>query len=107
MLTAVQLLNVMAAKQLSLAALAQVLQKFPQIVLNVKIRERRDPLGIPQVQQAIADAERVLGNDGRVVVRLSGTESVARVMLEGPEQSLIESLAHRIGQAITSELGIS
>ena len=107
LLTAVQLLNVIAARQLPLAALAQVLHKFPQIVLNVKIRERRDPLGIPQVQQTIADAERVLGNDGRVVVRLSGTESVARVMLEGPEQSLIESLAHRIGQAITSELGIS
>jgi len=106
LLTAVQLLNAMAARQLPLAALAQVLHKFPQIVLNVKIRERRDPLGIPQVQQTIADAERVLGNDGRVVVRLSGTESVARVMLEGPEQSLIESLAHRIEQAITSELGI-
>jgi len=106
LLTAVQLLNAIAARQLPLAVLAQVLHKFPQIVLNVKVRERRDPLGIPQVQQTIADAERVLGNDGRVVVRLSGTESVARVMLEGPEQSLIESLAHRIGQAITSELGI-
>ena len=95
------------AVQLPLAVLAQVLHKFPQIVLNVKMRERRDPLGLPRVQRMIAEAERVLGHDGRVVVRLSGTESVARVMLEGPEQSLIESLAHRIGQAITSELGIS
>jgi phosphoglucosamine mutase len=107
LLTAVQLLNAVAARRLPLAALARVLHKFPQIVLNVKIRERRDLLGIPQVQQTIADVERVLGNDGRVVVRLSGTESVARVMLEGPEQSLIESLAHRIEQAITSELGIA
>jgi len=107
LLTALQLLNVIAAKQLPLAALAQVLHKFPQIVLNVKIRERREPLSIMQVQQTVEEVERVLGNDGRVVVRLSGTESVARVMLEGPEQSLIESLAHRIGQVITNELGIA
>jgi len=107
LLTAVQLLNAMATRQLPLAVLAQILHKFPQIVLNVKMRERRDPLGLPQVQRMIAEAERVLGHDGRVVVRLSGTESVARVMLEGPEQNLIKSLAQRIGQAITSELGIS
>ena len=107
LLTAVQLLNAMAARQLPLAVLAQVLHKFPQIVLNVKIRKCWNPLGLPHVQRMIAEAESVLGHDGRVMVRLSGTESVARVMLEGPEQSLIESLAHRIGQAITSELGSS
>ena len=99
LLTAVQLLNAIAARQLPLAALAQILHKLPQIVLNVKIRERRDPLSLPQVQRIVEEAEHRLGHDGRVVVRLSGTESVARVMIEGPEQSLIESLAHRIGQA--------
>jgi phosphoglucosamine mutase len=107
LLTAIQLLNTIIARQLPLAALAQILHKFPQIVLNVKIRERRDPLGLPQVQRMIKEAEHRLGRDGRVVVRLSGTESVARVMVEGPEQSLIEFLAHRIGRAITSELGHS
>jgi phosphoglucosamine mutase len=68
------------------------------------MRERRDPLGLPQVRQVIEEVEHSLGDDGRVVVRLSGTESVARVMLEGPEERLIESLAHRIGQAITCAL---
>jgi len=57
------------------------------------------------VQRTIEEAEQRLGPAGRVVVRLSGTESVARVMIEGPEQGLIEALAHHIGQAITSELG--
>ena len=71
-------------------------------MLNVKIRERRDPLSLPQVRRIVEEAEHRLGHAGRVVVRLSGTESVARVMIEGPEQSLIESLAHHIGQAITS-----
>jgi phosphoglucosamine mutase len=104
LLTAVQLLNVLAARQLPLASLAQVLHKLPQILLNVKMRERRDPLALPQVRQVIEEVEHSLGDDGRVVVRLSGTESVARVMLEGPEERLIESLAHRIGQAITCAL---
>jgi len=107
LLTAVQLLNVMAARQLPLAALAQVLHKLPQIVLQVKIRERRDPLGLVQVRRLVEEAESVLGSDGRVVVRLSGTEPVARVMVEGLEQSIIEPLAHRIGQAITKELGMA
>jgi len=107
LLTAVQLLNVMAARQLPLAVLAQVLQKLPQIVLNVQIRERRDPLGLMPVQRMVAEAESVLGSNGRVVVRLSGTEAVARVMVEGPEQGLIEPLAHRIGQAIANALGMS
>ena len=104
LLTAVQLLNVIAARQLPLATLAQILHKFPQILLNIKIRERRDPLDLPQVRQVVEEVENSLGHEGRVVVRLSGTESVARVMIEGPEENLIESLACRIGQAITSAL---
>jgi phosphoglucosamine mutase len=105
LLTAIQLLNVIAARQLPLATLAQILHKFPQILLNIKIRERRDPLDLPQVRQAVEEVQNSLGHKGRVVVRLSGTESVARVMIEGPEEKLIESLARRIGQAITRALG--
>jgi len=105
LLAAIQLLNAIVARQLPLAALAQVLHKLPQTVLNVRIRERRDPLSLPQVLRTVEEAEHRLGRAGRVVVRLSGTEAVARVMIEGPEQSLIESLAHHIGQVITSELG--
>jgi phosphoglucosamine mutase len=104
LLTAVQLLNVIAARQLPLATLAQILHKFPQILLNIRIRERRDPLDLPQVRQVVEEVENSLGHEGRVVVRLSGTEPVARVMIEGPEENLIESLACRIGQAITSAL---
>jgi phosphoglucosamine mutase len=104
LLTAVQLLNVIAARQLPLATLAQTLHKFPQILLNIKIRERRDPLDLPQVRQMVAEAEHSIGHEGRIVVRLSGTESVARVMVEGPEENLIASLAHRIGQAIIHAL---
>jgi phosphoglucosamine mutase len=92
LLTAVQLLNAMVARQLP--------------VLNVQIRERRDPLGFSQVQRVVAEAEDLLGSNGRVLVRLSGTEPVARIMVEGPEHHVVAALAHRIEQAIANELGL-
>jgi phosphoglucosamine mutase len=107
LLTAVQLLNVIAARQLPLATLAQSLHKVPQILLNIKTHGRRDALHLPQVRQVIEEVEKSLGHEGRVLVRLSGTESVVRVMVEGPEESLIEDLARRIEQAIVHTLGDS
>ncbi len=105
LLTAIQLLNAVVGQRVPLAELAQVLHKFPQRLINVILRERYDPLGIPRVQDAVQDAETMLGNDGRVLVRLSGTELVARVMLEGPTHAMIEPLAQRIARAIADELG--
>lgn len=105
LLTAVQLLNAMVSQQCRLAELAHVLQKFPQCVLNVPIRERRDPLSLPPVKRAVEAATHVLGKDGRVVVRLSGTENVARVMVEGPSVDIVESLTQALGRTIAQELG--
>ena len=105
LLTAIQVLNAVSSMRTSLAELAQVLYKFPQVLINVVLYQRDDPLNYPQVQHALQQAEDALGDDGRVLVRLSGTEPVARVMIEGPEQALIEPLAQRIAQAIASELG--
>jgi phosphoglucosamine mutase len=106
LLTAVQILNAMAAQNCPLAKLAQIMHKFPQILVNVKLCKRHDPLSVPRVQEAIQYAEEVLGHEGRILVRLSGTELVARVMVEGPDQATIEPLAQRIAQAIISELGL-
>lgn len=107
LLTAVQILNAMAARQTPLAELAQILHKFPQILVNVKLRERRDLISLPRVQQAVQQAEEVLGKDGRVFIRLSGTELVARVMVEGPDQAMIEPLAQQVAKAIAHEIGCS
>ena len=107
LLTAVQMLQAMITRGIPLAELAQRLHKFPQVLRNVRLRERHDPLRVPQVQQAVQQAEMVLGSRGRVFVRLSGTERVARVMVEGSEKTVIESLAHQIAQAIAAELGVS
>lgn len=105
LLTALQLLHIMGETRLPLTELAQVMHKYPQVLLNVKIRQRQDPLGSPQVQAAVEKAEKILGQDGRVIVRLSGTELVVRVMVEGPEDSMIEPLAENIAQSITSAFG--
>lgn len=105
LLTAIQLLNIMGDQQLPLAELKKVLQKFPQYILNVSIRERHDPLSFVSVQKAVENASHTLGADGRIVVRLSGTENVVRVMVEGPELPVVEALAQHLGHAIAQELG--
>jgi phosphoglucosamine mutase len=107
LLTAIQLLNAVISQGTSLAELAQSFYKFPQVLLNVKIFNRVDPMTIPSVQEVIEHVEEVLGNDGRVVVRLSGTELVARVMVEGPDEAMITPLAQRIAQTIARALGSS
>lgn len=106
LLTALQLLNAMLAQQLPLADLAHILRKFPQRVLNVPIRERRDPLSFPLVQQAFEEATRKLGNAGRVIIRLSGTENIARVMVEGQELDTVDALTETLGQTIAQALGV-
>jgi phosphoglucosamine mutase len=107
LLTALQLLQAMQMGQTSMADLAGSFHRFPQILTNVKLSKRCDPLGFPSVRLAINNAERALGEAGRVLVRLSGTEPVARVLLEGPEVSTLTPLAGDICQAIAAELGAS
>ena len=102
LLSAVQLLNAVVGRQVPLADLARILCKFPQVLMNVRLSERRDPLLHDEVQAAIQAAEACLGHDGRVLVRLSGTEPMARVMLEGPDQATIEPLAQQIVRAIAA-----
>ncbi len=105
LLTAVQLLNAMSAQQVPLREMAQILQKYPQVLINVRLRHRCDPLQHDGVRQAVQSAEATLDTDGRVLVRLSGTEPLARVMVEGPTQAMIEPMAESIAQAITDVIG--
>jgi phosphoglucosamine mutase len=107
LLTAIQLLNAVMLQGTSLADLAQTFHRFPQVLMNVKVVDRVDPMAVAPVQEAVQYVEGVLGNDGRVLVRLSGTELVARVMVEGPDETLITPLAQHIAQIVTQELGSS
>jgi phosphoglucosamine mutase len=88
-----------------LADLVSDLKVFPQTVRNVRVRQKIPFAEIPPVQAAIAAAERELDGIGRVVVRYSGTEALARVMIEAESKERMDRLAESIVAAIRAELG--
>ena len=106
LLTALLLLDVVHRSGKSLAALVADLKVFPQVIVNVKVREKRPLDGIPNVAAAIRAAETELAESGRVVIRYSGTEALARVMIEAESEPLMRYHADTIAAAIRSEIGI-
>ena len=78
---------------------------LPQVLLNVRVAERRDLAEIPEVQKEIAAAEEKLGDTGRVLIRYSGTEPLLRIMLEGQDKYEITEMAHELGTTIEKHLG--
>jgi len=105
LLTALRVLEIMVRTGKPLAALVGDLKVFPQIIRNVRVRNKTPFAEIPAVQTAIAAAERELSGNGRVVVRYSGTEELARVMIEAEAKEQMDRLAESIAGAIRSALG--
>jgi len=104
MLTALRVLEVLKKSGNNLDELAADMKIYPQILVNVRVQNRRPLDELPGVQSEIRAAESSFGDDGRVVVRFSGTEPLARVMVEGPDDDSVKQWAHRIADAIRSEL---
>jgi phosphoglucosamine mutase len=105
LVTALQLLRVMQTSGQPLSRLSSVLTKYPQVLLNVRIRERIDPLALPEVKLAHAHAQQMLNGTGRILVRLSGTELLARVMVEGRDPQAIQAAAENIAHVIERAIG--
>ncbi len=105
LLTALRVLDVMARSQKPLAELTADLKVFPQIIQNVRVRQKRPLEKIPEVARAIGEAERLLDGNGRVVVRYSGTEPLVRVMVEADSESEMRRHAEAIAAAIQKALG--
>jgi len=105
-LTALQLLSVMKRENKKMSQLANVMKKFPQILVNAKVNERnkKDYEKDPVVQEEIKKIESKLQNKGRVLIRPSGTEPLVRVMIEGEEQREIEEYAVRLAHIIEERL---
>jgi phosphoglucosamine mutase len=107
LLTAIHVLEVVARSGKGIAELVAGFKVFPQTIRNVRVQEKRPLDQIPEVQMAIREAERELDGKGRVNVRYSGTESLARVMVEAEKQAVVERLAANIARAIEEKLGTS
>jgi len=105
LLTALRVLEIMVRTGKPLADLVSDLKMFPQTIRNVRVRQKTPLAQIPAAQAAIAAAERELDGVGRVVVRYSGTEALARVMIEAESKEQIDRLAEAIVGAIRAELG--
>lgn len=105
LLTALRVLEILRDRGRGLRELVGDLRLYPQVLVNVRVRERRPLEQLPAVLEAIRAAERALGSEGRVFVRYSGTELLARVMVEGPEAELVNDQAARIAAALRAELG--
>lgn len=105
MLTAVRVLDVVRRSGRTLDQLVEDLTVYPQTLVNVRFVQKRPLEELPLVQSEIRSAEAEFGDRGRVLVRFSGTEPVARVMVEGPDNDSVQRWADRIASAIRTELG--
>ena len=104
-LTALQILAIMQRSGKTLSELAQVMIALPQVLLNVRVERRADLSEFPEITRTIQGVEEKLGEDGRVLIRYSGTEPLLRIMLEGQDKVEITGMAHEIADCVTQHLG--
>jgi phosphoglucosamine mutase len=106
LLTAIRVLGIVAASARPLAELVAGMKVFPQTIKNIRVKEKRPLDQLPQVMSAIENAERELKGNGRVNVRYSGTESLARVMVEAETEETVQRLAGQIAAALEAAIGL-
>jgi phosphoglucosamine mutase len=106
MMTTLYLLRAMRDQEKSLAALTEGFRRFPQTLVNVRVREKRSFAELPAVQHLAREVEKKLGDRGRLLLRYSGTEPLARIMIEGESEDEVKAHASALAQAINAELGV-
>ncbi|MBX3278442.1 MAG: phosphoglucosamine mutase [Acidobacteria bacterium] len=105
LITALELLRVLASSGSPLSALASGFTRYPQVLVNVRVARKPPIETVTSIRDAMLALDREMEGRGRLLVRYSGTENLARVMLEGPDQAFIERRAHDIADLIARELG--
>ncbi|MGI9533397.1 MAG: phosphoglucosamine mutase [Thermodesulfobacteriota bacterium] len=105
-LASLQVLAIMKRLQKPLSSLVGQIEMFPQVLKNVKISEKPPIEKIPGLNKMLSEYENKLGNRGRINIRYSGTESLARVMVEGEDKSNINSIASKISDLIGKQIGL-
>lgn len=105
LLAALQILRIVKEKEKPLSELANLLTPFPQLLLNVRVEERKPIKECPAIMEAKGKIEKELGDRGRIVLRYSGTESLLRVMVEGEHPDKVNIYAHELADVVKKELG--
>ena len=107
-LTSIQILNILSDAGISMSEAASVMKKYPQVLINVKVREEAKGQyeNDQQVTDVISEVEKELAGEGRVLIRPSGTEALIRVMIEGLEQEDINKKAKKIADVIKKRFGV-
>ena len=103
--TALSVLRVMAETGRELADLASELVSYPQVLVNVRVKERKDLSGVPAIAESMKRVQQRLDGQGRLLVRYSGTEPLVRVMIEGKDQQEIQAWAAEIASTVKEHLG--
>ena len=103
-LTALQLIQVMAKTGKSLAELASVMQRFPQVLVNVNKVDKSKLDSAEKLHEEIASQEKALGDSGRILIRASGTEALVRVMVEAQSEETATKIANELAEIVRSEL---
>jgi phosphoglucosamine mutase len=104
-ISALQILKIMVMEGKPLSELSKVMTAFPQILLNVKVKEKKDLTKLPSVANALKGVEEKLKGRGRAFIRYSGTEPLARITIEGEEQKEITAMANELAALLEKELG--
>ncbi len=104
-LTALQVLAIMRRQEKNLAELARVMVPLPQVLVNVRVAEKRDIRTIPEIAGLVRDIEGKVGDEGRVLIRYSGTEPLLRIMIEGQDQYQITAWAKEIADLVENSMG--
>jgi len=104
-LSALQLLKVIKKENRPVSELSKIMKVFPQVTINVNVKSKPPIEQQDDIISSIKDAEKELGDKGRVLVRYSGTQSICRVMVEGPTEKETENLARLIAGAVEKKLG--
>ena len=106
LMSALQVLGLMARTGQRLSELASTFERFPQVMINVTVDERRPIDSLPTMQQAIRDVESALAGRGRVLIRYSGTEPKARVMVEGDDEAQVNEFARQLADELRRAVGV-
>lgn len=105
MLTAIKVLRVMRDRDKSLNELVEGFSRYPQILVNIPVREKIPFANIPAIERKTREIKASLGDRGRLLLRYSGTEALARVMIEGENEKQVYSLADELAEIIRTEIG--